>query len=148
MPTNPLVDQGTLNRLRASVNWDSFPSLNIIASYLAPAAITLALQGNATDIAPTLTGTVPSPAPYQAVELRMALLRTQQLANLYKLQQEKNTFLGNCTVRPDTNPLSPYQFFNCAIMSTGEQNFGGQDPAYVVTISGYYILNSDLWAAS
>lgn len=45
MATNPLIPQGTLNRVRASVVWPSFPNLNVTASYLGRMGIRLSLDG-------------------------------------------------------------------------------------------------------
>lgn len=145
--SNPLVDQGVLNRLRASVIWNDFPELNVTASYLGDEAIRLALEGEATTFVNTMTGAVTSPEPYQAVSLTMALLKTQGLGDLYKRKMERSTLLGQGTVRPDASPLSPYSLFNCAIGNVRELSFGGRDPGYVVTVKGYYIINSDMWAA-
>src|ERR1700743_691192 len=102
MAGNPLVAQGQLNRLKASISWDSFPALNITASYLGRAAIRLALQGVASKGIETMTGLVQSPEAYQMCEIRASLIKAQALADAYKRQQEATALLGNCTVRPDS----------------------------------------------
>ena len=87
--TNPLVSQGSLNRLRASVVWPDNPTLNVTASYLGKEGVSLALDGEATTFINTLVGAVTSPEPYQMITLTIHLLKTQGLASLYKSQQEK-----------------------------------------------------------
>lgn len=142
---NPLITQGTLNRLRASVVWPDNPSLNVTASYLGKEGIRLALDGMATTFINTMTGAVTSPEPYQMITLTIHLLKTQGLAGLYKKQQETNSLLGNGTVRPDTSSLPPYGITNCAIESVTELNFSGADAGFAVTIRGYYLVNQDLY---
>ena len=49
MASNPLVDQGTLNRIRASVEFTDFPELNVTSSYLAKAGISMRLTGESVE---------------------------------------------------------------------------------------------------
>lgn len=144
--SNPLVDQGTLNRLRASVIWPDFPELNVTSPFLNREGIRLSLDGDAVTFLPSMTGAVTSPEPYQMITLAINLLKTQSLAAQYKAQQEGDARLGGCTVRPDANTLPPYQLTNCAIQSVRELNFSGSEAGYSVTIRGYYIINNDLWS--
>lgn len=143
---NPLVDQGVLNRLVASVQWASYPQLTVTAPFLNKAGIRLALEGEATTILPTLTGTVPSPEPYQPITVTINLLKTQFLSNLYKVQMETLSFIGNGIVYPDVSTgLSPYPINNAGIMAVRELDFSGEDAGWAVSIRGYYLLNSSAW---
>ena len=145
--SNPNVPQGTLNRLRASVVWDSVPALNVTPAFLGKAGISLAFDSDYTTEIETMTGIVQSPEPYVMVTLTMNLLRTQALADAYKIQAETNTVFGSCTVRPDVGPggLSPYPLQNVSFKSLRELPMSGTDPAYVVVMRGYYPVNSGLW---
>jgi hypothetical protein len=145
MAGNPLVPQGTLNRIRASVQWSAFPALNVTVPFLGKEGISLAFEGNATDFVETMTGAVTSPAPYQPIRLMMNLIKTQNLANLYKIQQETNTLLGDGTVIPDAVTLSAYQLINCAIEGVDELRFNGENAGYAVRVKGYYIINNNLF---
>lgn len=142
---NPLVQLGQLNRLIASVSWPSFPALNVTAPYLNRDGIRLALDGEATRILPAMTGTVLSPEPYQPVSLTINLLKSQGLAAQYKAQQETQTPLGNCTVRPDATTLPPYNLYNMAIENVRELSFSGEDAGFSVMCRGYYLINSSLY---
>lgn len=142
---NPLVPQGTLNRLLASVVWTSFPSLNVTSSYLGKQGIRLALEGESTVFIPTMTGLVTSPEPYMMFTLTLNLLKTQGLAGLYKQQMETLATIGDGTVYPDNTTLPVYQIANCAIESVRELDFSGDDAVYAVTCKGYYLVNSALW---
>lgn len=143
---NPLVAQGTLSRLRASVIWTDFPQLNVTAPYLGKEGVRLSLEGQATGFIDTMTGAVTSPEPYMAVTLTMNLLKTQALSGAYKAQMEQSTLLGDCTVRPDALTLPPYDLTNCALEGVRELNFSGQDAGWAVTIKGYYLINAALFS--
>jgi hypothetical protein len=142
---NPLVVQGTLNRILASVVWQNFPALNVTAPFLNREAIRLALDGETTRFLPTLTGAVTSPEPYMMTTITINLLKSQNLASLYKAQMELQSVLGDCVVRPDVTTLTPYDFVNCAIQSVREQAYSGEDAGFAVTIRGYYLINSSLY---
>lgn len=142
---NPLVAQGSLNRLRASLTWPLFPSLNVTSGFLGKGGIKLSLQGQATKYLETMTGAVTSQEPYQLIEAEVNLNKAQALANLYKLQMETNALLGDCTVRSDSVALSVYQLSNCSIQGVRPLDFSGEHAEYVVLIGGYYQINSQLY---
>lgn len=143
---NPLVDQGTLNRLRASVVWPDHPELNVTPAFMGKDMIGLSLDGEATAFHETATGAVTSPNPYQVATLTIALLKTQPLANAYKARMELLALLGNGIVRPDSSILTPYPLVNCSIESVAPQKYSGENADFVVTIKGYYNINSSLWS--
>lgn len=145
MAGNPLVPQGTLNRIRASVQWSAFPALNVTVPFLGKEGITLAFEANATDFVDTMTGAVTSPVPYQPIRLVVNLLKTQTLSNQYKSQMESSTLLGDGTVIPDSVTLSPYQITNCAIEGVDELRFNGEVAGFAVRVKGYYIVNNNLF---
>lgn len=145
MAGNPLVPQGTLNRIRAAVQWSAVPGLNVTVPFLGKEGITLAFEGNATDFVETMTGAVTSPAPYMPIRMVFNLLKTQTLSNQYKSQMETSTLLGDGVVTPDSVTLSPFQVTNCAIEGVDELRFNGEVAAYAVRIKGYYIINNALF---
>jgi len=142
---NPLIDQGTLNRIRGSVTWDNFPTLNVTAPYLGEEGIGLTLDGETTVFIPTMTGATTSPEPYMMCTLTMALLKTQPLSAAYKQQMETLSQLGNCTVRPDAKALGVYPLINCAIQGVGPLRFNGKDAGWGAICRGYYLINSSLF---
>lgn len=146
MAGNPLIDQGTLNRLIASVVIPDFPELNVTAGFLGEDGIGVALQGDAVLFIPTLTGAVTSPEPYMPVQVTIHLLKSQFLSSLYKEQMEADARIGTITVRPDTRSFPPYQFINTAIQSVAPLAMNGKDAGYRITIGGYYLINNDLWS--
>ena len=145
MPGNPLVSQGTLNRIRASIVWPQFPSLNVTAPFLDRAGITLTLEGNSTVYLPTMTGAVTSPEPYMMVTCTIHLLKSQGLGPLYKAQMELNSLLGDGVVRGDSTVLPPYMITNAAISTVAELAFAGDNADFGVTVRGYYLLNSSMF---
>jgi hypothetical protein len=145
---NPLIVQGNLNRLRASIVWPSNASLNVIAAYLGRGGISLALDGESTLFINTMTGAVSSPEPYMMITCTVHLIRTQALCSLYKSQMESNALIGDGTIRPDVPPgtgLAPFQVLNCAIQSVNEMSFAGVEADFSVRIRGYYLVNSSMW---
>lgn len=147
MAGNPLVDQGTLNRLRATVTIPNNAALNVTPPFLGPNGVGMALEGEVVRTLPTMAGTVTSPEPYQLATITIQLLRSQALAATYKALQETNALIGPITVRPDAVTLPDYTFQNCSVTGTAAMTFSGGDPGYTITIKGYYPLNSELWGA-
>ena len=144
---NPLILQGTLNRLRGSVVFAFYPELNVSASYLGREAISLSFDGDTAQLHGTLTGAVTSPEPYTYGTVTMHLLRSQFLADLYKTQIELNTSLGSVTVIGDSDTLGDFQLENCVLMSIQEMAFDGNQPGFVVRLRGIYNINALLFAA-
>lgn len=145
MASNPLIDQGTLNRLRGTVIVTNSPELNVTASFLDRAGISLALEGETTVQIPTLTGVVQSPEPYQLLAVTIALLKTQSLSNIWKQRMELNSNIGSIVVTPDASSLGTYVGNNCSIQSVSPLTFAGQDAGWVVTVKGVYNINNVLW---
>jgi hypothetical protein len=143
---NPLIDQGVLNRIRGQVTWTNFPGLNVTAPFLDKDGINLRLEGASSLQHGTMTGLVQSPEPYMPVSVVIALLKTQSLSNLYKLQMENNSVLGPGTVFPDVSTgVSQYSLQNMAIETVGELLFNGTTPIFAVTCRGYYVINNALF---
>lgn len=143
--TNPLVPQGFLNRVRGALSVTDTPALNVSASYLAKDGISLRPDGPATDIIPTMTGTVGSQAPYQQATLTVHLLKTQGLGESYRQRFLTDTSLGEIVVTPDATTFGNITLLNCYLVNFNELAFSGMDPAFVVTISGYMVTNDNMW---
>ncbi|HGN9430322.1 hypothetical protein KDV42_17240 [Citrobacter freundii] len=142
---NPLVPQGFLNRVRGAVTVTDNPALNVSASYLGKEGISMRPDTAATDILPTLTGTVGSQAPYQQVTLTIHLLKTQGLGASYQKQFAIDTALGEVVVTPDATTFGNYTVLNCYLVNFNELQLNGMDAGYVVTLSGYLITNDKMW---
>lgn len=145
MASNPLIAQGTLSRIRGSISWNNFSTLNITAPYLSKEGIRMSLQGETTQYFPTMTGAVTSQEPYMMCEVTAFLLKSQSLANIYKNQMETNSLLGDGTVRPDATTLGPYQIVNASIKTIHELDFSGQGPGFAIVFGAYYLINSSLF---
>lgn len=146
---NPLVPQGILNRIKASAVFPTNPNFNITAPFLGVAGISLSLEGAAATYLQTMTGGVPSPEPVMAASLKANLIKSQALADLYKRRMESDVLMGDCTIRPDVAVagIGIYSLFNTAIISVDPFSFNGSDAGYMVTIMGYYNINSSLFDA-
>lgn len=153
MATNPNVPQGVLNRLVASISFVNNPALNITSPYLGREAIRLRLEGEATGRLPTLTGIVTSPQPFLIATVTAHLVKSQPLSEAWKAQAELSTLVGPFTVRPDIdaaqNGISAYPIENGMIMAPGgDLAFSGATEDWMLTLSGYYIINNLLWQAA
>jgi hypothetical protein len=144
---NPKVAQGALNKVMASVIFTNNSDLNVTASNLGKAGVTLSFQGNMAELIPTMTGTVTSPEPFVQGELTINVLKTQAVSEVYKEAWESNTVIGDIVINPDVSTLSSFQLVNCAIMTVQELNFAGTEPVMQVRIQGSYEVNSALWSA-
>lgn len=145
MPANPLIAQGVLNRLRASVSITNNPTLNVTSPYLTREAIRLAIEGEATQQLPTLTGVVQSPEPFQMVTVTMHLIKSQALSDAYKQQFETDTLIGDIVIRPDSTTLGAYDLTNCSLQTVEGLDFSGAAANFTVRIRGAYYINSTLW---
>lgn len=145
---NPLIQQGTLNRLLASVVYAQYPQLNVTASYLAREAISINFEGDTSLLIGTMTGAVTSPEPYTYGNVTMHILRTQALGDAYKKQIETATTLGSVNVYPDTTALSPFQLENCVLASIQDVTFDGNQAGLIVRLRGLYTINQALFASA
>lgn len=139
---NPLVPQGIFNKLRASIKFNDYPSLNVSASFLTQDAVDISFQGDAGVLLPTMTGGASSPNPYQMVMINIHLVRSQAMAQLFKNQIERDTFLGDCKVYSDSTTLGDFSLRQTTIRSAGDVSFSGRDPAFLVSVFGIYDTNS------
>lgn len=146
MATSPFVQQGTLNRLRGSVVYASNQTLNVTAPYLSKEGISIAFEGDAGMLIPTLTGGVTSPEPYQIATVTINLVKSQALANVYKEQFETNVNVGDVSVIADSATLTDYELQNCVLKGIRDITFDGNQAGFVVTLQGIYQVNSALWA--
>jgi len=142
------IQQGTLNRLRSSVVFANFPELTIQASNLTKEGISISFEGAASQNLPTMTGMVGSPEPYQQANITIHAVRSQALADSFKQQIETDTQMGSVNVIADTTTLSDYQIESCVITNVDPMAFDGNQPAFVVHLSGVYYANAALWAAN
>lgn len=145
---NPLIAQGSLNKLLANVVYAEFPELNVISSFLTKEGISLSLEGDASLLIGTMTAAVPSPEPYQMCTVTMHILRTQGMGTVYKQQFETNTLMGSVSVIPDTSALEPYELISCVLKSVAPLNMNGTDAGFVVTLQGIYQINADMFLSA
>ena len=143
--SNPLISQGTLNRILAGVVFSSFPQLNIISGFLGKEGISFAMEGNASQLIPTMTGAVTSPEPYVMVTATIHMVKTQGMAAVYQNQFNTNTSLGSMTVVPDSVAFLPFSAQSCVLESFNELPFNGTQAEFVVKIKGVYPINSALF---
>lgn len=141
----PKTAQGTLNRIRGSIQFATLQTLNITSPFLAREGISIAFQGDAGELIDTMTGGVTSPQVVQTVIVTAHLLKSQAFADKWKQQIETLVNVGDFTVKNDASPLSDYQFSNGVIMGGDPGSINGTSPDYVVRIKANYGVNSSLY---
>jgi hypothetical protein len=140
-----LPPTGVIQRLRAHVTFDANSELNVNASQITTEGIRIGLEGNATDLLPAMTSLISSPAPYLACTVTMPLIRPSPIAGTYKTRIEKATLLGTMQIIPDVLDLDAFLVFNTALETVREMAMSGLEAAMVVTLRGYFQVNTDYY---
>ncbi len=143
---SPQVFLPPINRIRGNVQVQNFPALNVTASFLGKGGFEVTWNSPATTMLPTMTGRVASPEPYQAVTVGMHLVKSQSLASAWEAQRVALSTIGNILVFTTSRALAPYSFVNMAIENVGALTESGESVEYMVTLTGTYIINNNLWA--
>lgn len=142
---NPAISPGNLNLTLTSVTIPAFSSLNITTPFFGKGFARLALEGEMTRHLPVAVGVVMSPQLYLLATLTVNLVKSQNLANLYKQQWELNTLLGAVTVRTDSSVLSAFDLSQVGIVDVRELTFNGDEADMILTLRGQYYINSSVW---
>jgi hypothetical protein len=149
---NPNISQGNLQRLAAAVQVLNYPGLNITASYLGRDGIRYGLEGNANTRIPTMTGLINSPEPYQVITCVAHLLKPQPLALAWQQQYAMNALIGPFTVYPDVDVtqggIGPYSTANGSIYGLREMSFNGESDAWMLILTGYVVINQQMWQST
>ncbi len=103
MATNPMVPQGNLNRVRASVIIPNYVTLNINSSHMSTRLVTVTFEEDFTEQPMTATGVVNAPNPYVMAQASVSILRTQALAYAWLSQAQTTTAIGRVVVHSDTS---------------------------------------------
>lgn len=141
-----MIAQGTLNRLRGSVNFVALPQLNVTAPYLVKEGIAIALEGEATTVIPTMTGVVPSPEPYMIAHVTINVLKTNGLAAQFKAQMENTTIVGDMVITSDTSAMPTYYVNNASITDVAPMKINGEEAGWTISLKGAYYVNNALWS--
>lgn len=146
MAGNPVVNQGALNRARPSLIVPAFPNLNIIQSSMGKMGIRIAFEGSAVPMIDTMTGMVTSPEPYLPAVVTVQILRTMNLAALWRSQMENQSgVVGQVNVVTDSSVWVDYTFLNMAMQQPHEIPMDGTDPHFYVVLRGTYPINAALF---
>jgi len=148
MASHPLVTQGTLNRLRASVIVPGFTSLNVSSQYMGKNFVSVEPEGDFALLIETATGAITSPEPYCFMNVTVDLLRTQSLSQSWLTQAETTAVLGDVSIHPDTTAFDSIDISETIIQKVTPGVFDGQDPIVRVNLRGVFYLNNNLWTSA
>ena len=143
---NPLVPQGLLNRVRGSVVFPAFSTLNVTAPYLAADGISIGIDEDGTEQLKTITGVVNSPAAFVLATATIHVLKTQALGEAWAQQFQSNGQIGRMVIHTDTAALSQYRVHNCSILKSEPGAMNGTNPTLILTIRGTYNVNNYIWS--
>ena len=143
---NPLIAQGLLNRVRGSVVFPAFSTLNVTAPYLAAEGISLEIDEDGTEQMKTITGVVNSPAAYVLATATIHVLKTQALGEAWAQQFQSNSQIGRMVIHTDSSALSQYRIHNCSLLKPQPGAMNGTNPSLILTIRGTYNVNDYIWS--
>ncbi|WP_353613961.1 hypothetical protein [Mangrovibacter phragmitis] len=103
-------------------------------------------EGQATDMIDAMVGRIGSQSPYIPVTFTVAMLKTLGLAASYQNQFKTDTALGEVVLTPDATTMDDYTLLNCFLMGFNEMRFNGTEAGYLITISGYLVVNDNMWS--
>ncbi|MHA1063415.1 hypothetical protein ACR9GP_05835 [Enterobacter ludwigii] len=141
---NPRIPQGVINRVRASIDFPDYPALRISASFLTPEGISVS-NGQLGEPIPSMTGVVSSPQPYTQMTITAHLQRSQSLAQLFRNQIEKNTFLNTAKLYSDSSVLGDFTLNDVQITGLDGLNMNGKNADFAVQFTGTWYINEDMW---
>jgi hypothetical protein len=142
---NPQLDLGSLNRLRGSLTFASYPNLNVSASFLGRGGVSLAQEGDAVEYLDAMTGGVTSPQPYIRGGINVDLLKTLATAGLWITQMQTDARVGQVTFRADASALPDFILTNASITTLGTISGNGSAAGIPFVLRGYLLMNSTLW---
>lgn len=143
---NPMIAQGTLNRLRSHVTIPGFTNLNISPPYMGKSFVKVTFDGDFDKLIETATSAVTSPEPYVLATVEVSVLRTQALSGAWMAQAQNNSDLGNVSVFPDSAVYPEIDLVNCTIKHIDPGAFDGTDPVVKLTLGGIMYVNNGLWS--
>lgn len=142
---NPRVAFGAINRILASVIVPRYPSLSARSAQLGKAGISISFDGEITDVLPTMTGVVNSPAPYIMASVSVSIAKNTPLMAAYFAQVQVNSLIGDVTVIPDTNAAGRFLVMNASIATQPSMSFAGDEGENVFVLKGAVPINSVLF---
>lgn len=143
--TNPLINLGNLNRVRASVVFPSFTALNITSSQMGRRFVSLVYDEEFVQQIQQGIGIINSPEPYVLATITCDILRTLPLAQAFISQVEATAVLGTVKVHSDTSAFPVRTVHNASVLKADPGAYDGIAGVLALTIRGIFYPNNDLW---
>ncbi len=145
MANNPLINLGNLNRVRASVTFPAYTSLNITSAQMGKRFVSVVFDEDFVGQIQQGVGIINSQEPYVMATVTCDVLRTQPLAQAFITQVQANAYVGTVNVYSDTSAFVPPTIYNCSILKADPNAFDGMSGVLALTIRGVFYPNADLW---
>jgi hypothetical protein len=142
---NPLINLGTLNRVRASVVFPSFTALNITSSQMGRRFVSLTFDEDFVQQIQQGVGIINSPEPYVMATVTCDVLRTLPLAQAFISQLEQTAVLGTVYVHSDTRTFPKRTVYNASVLKADPGAYDGINGVLALTIRGVFYPNNTLW---
>ena len=142
---NPLINLGTLNRVRASVVFPSFTALNITSSQMGRRFVSLTFDEDFVQQIQQGVGIINSPEPYVMATVTCDVLRTLPLAQAFISQLEQTAVLGTVYVHSDTSTFPKRTVYNASVLKADPGAYDGINSVLALTIRGVFYPNNTLW---
>lgn len=146
MATNPMVPQGSLNKVRAHIVVPNYPTLNISPDYMGDDGFSLDIDEDMIRQIKTQTGLVNSPEPYVEATCTINLLRTQALSLQWMQQAENTVMIGRIAVHSDSAAFTARTVHNCSILKVQPGHMNGSTPTVNLILRGVYYVNNAMWS--
>ena len=146
MATNPMVPQGSLNKVRAHIVVPNYPTLNVSPSYMGDDGFSLDIDEDMVRQIKTQTGLVNSPEPYVEATCTVNLLRTQSLSLQWMQQAENTVMVGRIVVHPDSAAFTARTVHNCSVLKVQPGRMNGSTPTVDLILRGVYYVNNAMWS--
>ena len=146
MATNPMPNLGNLNRVRASVTFPGFTSLNITSSQMGKRFVSVVFDEDFVTQIQQGVGIINSPEPYVMSTITCDIMRTLPLAQAFISQIQDTAVLGTVKVYSDTSAFIPPTIYNASVIKADPNAFDGTQGVLALTIRGIFYPNSNLWS--
>ncbi len=146
MATNPMVPQGSLNKVRAHIVVPNFPTLNVSPSYMGEDGFSLEMDEDFVRQIKTQTGLVNSPEVFVEATCTINLLRTQALSLQWMQQAENTAQIGRIVAHSDSAAFTGRTVHNCSILKVVPGRMNGTTATVDATLRGAYYVNNSMWS--
>lgn len=145
--TNPIIQQGVLNKASVHVVVVSNNALNVLYYNLGKDMVSAHPTGPASTYIDTAAGRVPSPEPYIPYDVSIDILKTTGAYANWFAAMQKSSYIGDIQLIGDTSALPVITISNCSIVNPGDLLLNATKASTVISLTGLIYVNNSMWNA-